>query len=113
MKVLRPDCNHRTARGHRVCNFPGASPLFQVRSRGSPMPEQATLPAVAAHGASRLPAVEVDSYNVELKDDEGFIGDRASKKAFRKIIDNWRKPLRKAGASQRDMSAPSGFRLVV
>jgi predicted NBD/HSP70 family sugar kinase len=54
--------------------------------------------AVAAHGASRLPAVEVDSYNVELKDDEGFLGDRASKGAFRKIIENWRLALRKVGA---------------
>ena len=51
----------------------------------------------AAHGAGRLPAVQVDSYNVELKDDEGFLGDRASKGAFRAMIENWRKPLRKAG----------------
>jgi predicted NBD/HSP70 family sugar kinase len=59
--------------------------------------QSVTLPTVATHGASRLPTVEVDSYNVELKDDEGFIGDRASKGAFRKIIENWRKPMRKAG----------------
>jgi hypothetical protein len=59
------------------------------------MPETATLPAIAAHGASRLPSVEVDSYNVELKDDEGFLGDRASKGAFRDIIESWRKQLRK------------------
>ena len=59
--------------------------------------QSTTLPTVAAHGATRLPSVEVDSYNVELKDDEGFIGDRASKGAFRDIIENWRKPLRKAG----------------
>jgi predicted NBD/HSP70 family sugar kinase len=56
-----------------------------------------TTPAPAAHGATRLPAVEVDSYNVEIKDDEGFVGDRASKGAFRDIIEKWRKPLRKAG----------------
>jgi predicted NBD/HSP70 family sugar kinase len=56
-----------------------------------------TAPTVPTHGASRLPTVEVDSYNVELKDDEGFLGDRASKAAFRTIIENWRKPLRKAG----------------
>lgn len=61
------------------------------------MPDQKTLAAVAAHGASRLPSVEVDSYNVELKDDEGFLGDRASRSAFRDIIENWRKPLRKSG----------------
>jgi hypothetical protein len=52
--------------------------------------------AVAAiqHGGILLPAVEVISYNVELKDDEGFIGDRASKGAFREFIENWRKPMR-------------------
>jgi predicted NBD/HSP70 family sugar kinase len=54
--------------------------------------------AVATHGATRLPSVDVDSYNVELKDDEGFLGDRASKGAFRAILENWRKSLRKAGA---------------
>ena len=56
-----------------------------------------SLPAVAAHGAVRLPSVEVDSYNVELKDDEGFLGDRASKGAFRQMVENWRAALRKAG----------------
>ena len=44
-----------------------------------------------------LPAVEVDSYNLELKDDEGFLGDRASRQAFHDILENWRKPLRKLG----------------
>src|SRR6185312_13169074 len=49
------------------------------------------------HGATRLPSVEVDSFNVEMKDDEGFLGDRASKGAFRKILDGLRKPLKKNG----------------
>jgi len=48
-------------------------------------------------GATRLPSVDLDSYNVEFKDDEGFIGDRASKGAFRDIIENWRDALRKLG----------------
>jgi predicted NBD/HSP70 family sugar kinase len=61
------------------------------------MAETATLPSIAEHGAARLPSVDVDSYNIELKDDEGFIGDRASKSAFREIIENWRKALRKTG----------------
>ncbi|MHC2255273.1 ROK family protein [Bradyrhizobium embrapense] len=52
---------------------------------------------IAHHGAARLPSVDIDSFNVELKDDEGFLGDRASKGAFRKIFDRWRKPLRKSG----------------
>ena len=55
------------------------------------------LPAIAAHGAKRLPSVDLDSYNVELKDDEGFLGDRASKGAFRDIIENWRAAMRKVG----------------
>ena len=42
--------------------------------------------------------MEVDSYNLELKDDEGFLGDRASRQAFHSILENWRKPLRKLGA---------------
>ena len=46
---------------------------------------------------ARLPSVDVDSFNIELKDDEGFLGDRASKGAFREIFDRWRKPLRKTG----------------
>jgi hypothetical protein len=53
--------------------------------------------SIASHGAKLLPSVEVDSYNLEIKDDEGFIGDRASKDAFRAIIENWRKVLRKGG----------------
>ncbi|TMJ02005.1 MAG: ROK family protein [Alphaproteobacteria bacterium] len=54
--------------------------------------------ALGKHGAERLPAVDVDSYNLELKDDEGFLGDRASRKAFHDILENWRKPLRKLGS---------------
>ena len=50
---------------------------------------------IAQHGAPRLPSVDVDSFNVELKDDDGFLGDRASKGAFRKILDSMRKPLKK------------------
>jgi Arc/MetJ-type ribon-helix-helix transcriptional regulator len=61
------------------------------------MAEQSTLPAVAAHGSRRLPSVDVDSYNVELKDNERFIGDRVSKGAFRNMIEGIRKSLRKAG----------------
>ncbi|WFU57702.1 ROK family protein [Bradyrhizobium pachyrhizi] len=52
---------------------------------------------IAAHGASRLPWVEIDSFNLELKDEEEFLGDRASKGAFRETLETWRKPLRKSG----------------
>jgi predicted NBD/HSP70 family sugar kinase len=41
--------------------------------------------------------VVLDSYNVELRDKEGFIGDRASNRAFRAILDDWRERLRQVG----------------
>jgi hypothetical protein len=53
--------------------------------------EQPTLPT---HGAATLPSVEVDSYNLEIADGDGFFGDRASKGAFWGLVDKWRKPLR-------------------
>jgi hypothetical protein len=59
--------------------------------------EKITTTGIAAHGASRLPSVEIDSFNIELKAEEEFLGDRASKGAFREILDRWRKPLRKSG----------------
>src|SRR5581483_828809 len=56
-----------------------------------------TTTGIAHHGGVRLPSVDVDSFNLELKDDEGFLGDRASKGAFRQILETLRKPLRKSG----------------
>ena len=53
--------------------------------------------AAIQHGGLLLPAVEVVSYNVELEDDEGFIGDRASRRAFRQFIENWRNSMREMG----------------
>ena len=52
---------------------------------------------IARHGAERLPSVDIDSFNIEMKDEDGFLGDRASKGAFRDILERWRKPLRKTG----------------
>jgi predicted NBD/HSP70 family sugar kinase len=49
------------------------------------------------HGATELPSVFVDSYNLELRDKEGFIGDRASKRAFAEKLEDWREKLRKIG----------------
>jgi predicted NBD/HSP70 family sugar kinase len=56
-----------------------------------------TTTGIGRHGATRLPSVDVDSFNIELKDDDGFLGDRASKGAFRKILDTLRKPLKENG----------------
>src|SRR3977135_3558302 len=72
---------------------PRASPL----GRATTAEDIVTTTGIAQHGATRLPSVDVDSFNVELKDDDGFLGDRASKGAFRKILDSLRKPLKKNG----------------
>ena len=46
--------------------------------------------SLAGHGAGRLTAVHIDTYNAELRDEAGFIGDRASGRAFRAILDDVR-----------------------
>lgn len=61
------------------------------------MNDQANAPVIAAHGAAQLPGVVLDSYNVELKEDGRFIGDRASNRAFREILEDWRKAARQQG----------------
>ena len=62
------------------------------------MPSRSSDPGpLPTHGAKRLPSVVVDSYNLAIEDEEGFVGDRASKKAFAAILDKWREPLRKLG----------------
>lgn len=56
--------------------------------------DAATLPT---HGAAVLPSVCVDDYNLEIEDEDGFVGDKASKSAFVKILEKWRQPLRDLG----------------
>jgi predicted NBD/HSP70 family sugar kinase len=65
--------------------------------KGKMADDTLTTTGIGRHGATRLPSVEVDSFNIELKDEDGFLGDRASKGAFRKILDTLRKPLKKNG----------------
>jgi hypothetical protein len=52
---------------------------------------------ILTHAAKILPAVTVDTYNEELRDEEGFVGDRASGRAFRAILDDWRDLVRQQG----------------
>jgi len=59
--------------------------------------QSASSTGIAAHGAARLPSVEVESFNSEAKDGDGFLGDRASRGAFRDILEKWRKTRRKSG----------------
>ena len=42
---------------------------------------------LVTHGASRLTAVDIDAYNAKISDEEGFVGDRASGRAFREILE--------------------------
>lgn len=49
------------------------------------------------NGTSKLPLVDLDTYNEELRDAGGFIGDRASNRAFRAILDEWRDRMRELG----------------
>jgi predicted NBD/HSP70 family sugar kinase len=58
---------------------------------------QSVAKEMLSHGVSRLPAVTVTGYNVELKDHKGFLGDHATNRAFRNIIDQWRRRLRQVG----------------
>jgi predicted NBD/HSP70 family sugar kinase len=61
------------------------------------MPDTKAAPAEAPllqHGADQLPAVVVDAYNAEMRSADGFVGDRASKRAFQAILDDWRERVR-------------------
>jgi hypothetical protein len=53
--------------------------------------------SVLRHGAVQLPAIVVDTYNAELRDSEGLVGDRGSRRAFAALVEDWRERLRKLG----------------
>lgn len=59
-------------------------------------PPRQTSPIVG-HGASSLPSVEIRSYNLESRDEDGFVGDRATSGVFRELLDDWRRRLRETG----------------
>ena len=61
------------------------------------MPNNEQTPSGLTHGATQLPSVVLGSYNVELRDQDGFIGDRASFRAFRTMLEEWREKLRQVG----------------
>lgn len=72
-------------------------PRQRANGENSLASEETTTSPIVGHAATRLPAVMVDAYNEEIRDEDGFLGDRANKGAFRKIFDNWRKRVRAAG----------------
>ena len=53
--------------------------------------------AKGVHGADELPSVVVTSYNLEIRDGEGFVGDRASRGAFMEHLAELRRHLADAG----------------
>jgi hypothetical protein len=62
------------------------------------MPDQAERPApMQMHGVKTLPwGVTVDDYGAELRAGHGFLGDQASNRAFKAILDHWRARLHDA-----------------
>lgn len=61
------------------------------------MPDKDAQNTLPVHGAAQLPRVIVDSYNLEIEDNKGFVGDKASKGAFLRMLDEVRKTLAKSG----------------
>jgi predicted NBD/HSP70 family sugar kinase len=49
------------------------------------------------HGTRELPTVLVEGYSLQLRDQDGFIGDQASQTAFRELLERWRRRRRKKG----------------
>lgn len=56
-----------------------------------------TAPALLSHGGDVLSLVVVDAYNAEMRSAEGFVGDRASRRAFQAILDEWRDRVSRTG----------------
>lgn len=55
-------------------------------------------PAPVNGGGRQLPCVTIDSYNLEVRDARGFIGDRASNRAFIDILEHIREAMREIGS---------------
>lgn len=81
-QLLRAAVLERT-RSHRYFQ-----PVSTPKSQAAPSPP---------HGAEDLSHVRVDAYNAELRNAEGFVGDRASKRAFQEILDDLRERVGRMG----------------
>ena len=85
----------RQRAGGRNAAPPGAFP--GCNSTRATMPDQAQRAALPPHGAKTLPwGVTVDAYNAEIRAGGGFLGDQASSRAFKAILDHWRAKLEDA-----------------
>src|SRR5262245_21398096 len=92
------DRRHRRRRARRRGARDGAPRARSAPAAaiGTNMSETASA-TTGMHGVRELAAVTVDAYNAELRDREGFVGDRASSRAFRAILEEWREMLRRRG----------------
>ncbi|RYF27806.1 MAG: ROK family protein [Comamonadaceae bacterium] len=52
---------------------------------------QRDLCVLGPHGELALPSVSIDGYSLELREGDEFVGDNASRTAFRHMLDAWRK----------------------
>jgi hypothetical protein len=78
-----------------------------MKKKPAPAPKRRARPAATAlvpsrlpfpcHGALELPTLDVESYNITLRERGEFVGDRASKTAFAERIDAWRAIARRQG----------------
>lgn len=57
--------------------------------QGDGQPKE-TPPAVGVHGAATLTGVTVDACNSQLREEDGFVGDRARRAAFFESLSRWR-----------------------
>src|SRR5215469_13470615 len=81
-RLSHPAVAAETFAGDRRCRAYGKGFMLQQIMAG---------PARSAHGSAYLTSVDVESYNVALKDENGFVGDRASKDALRNFVEQRRK----------------------
>jgi predicted NBD/HSP70 family sugar kinase len=66
------------------------------RTKSSPTPRSG-LPGPDVHGLRELPGLQVDGYSLQLRGQDGFVGDQASQAAFRELLERWRRRRRKTG----------------
>ncbi len=76
----------------------GPAPTHPARQEDAAIPHDvdALASGLAGHGAGRLSAVHIDGCNAELQDETGFVGDRASGRAFRAMLEDGRESIRNA-----------------
>src|SRR5258708_10755773 len=94
--VTGPLTDHGFFPRRRVLSSSMSSRRMPRKGKGEKLKLNAS-PAVLSHGATQLPLVRVDTYNDEMRDPDGFVGDRASNRAFHVILAELRERVRRVG----------------